>query len=525
MGNTGKMKSTDKVRNNGTGHKNIFRHLKDVTAKDLGYKSLFIRTTKTMGLIKFATIALSLLLIYPILASTAASIPPSPSVSADVSSFSLQNGQTKQITFNVQNNGGNSTTNSYLSISVSSGLDIIGYSSSSSSMKFAIYPPGSSIWTSSGTVISSTYTLLDVTKAYPTGSSATVTITVKAKTPGSQWIKYRMSFSDGSRYYRNPTSGDTDQQGRYVYTINGNVSTATPTPTPASTPTPTPASTPTPTPTPASTPTPTPTPSPTPTPTLNSTIPQGYTLIFSDEFNYPVSIDPISTNSTFASKWFYDTSICDSSAGAWPGNNVQTDGNSNLVIKVSGSSNGGGIISSCDMKGNIREAFLYGYFEFRVKAPHTNQVSGVGWDIWLSGANTWPPEIDLTESGSGPVNKYGGINQIMSTLHWAPDNQNEQNEYIYYDTHGNITTTPTSNPVDLSNDYHTYGLLWTPSYVSISLDGVQIAKWTANIPQDYLYIVMSASNPGTVGLNPPASSNIYPSYMYVDYVRVYQKSN
>lgn len=69
-----------------------------------------------ISIIKLVT---TLLLVYPILAS--ANSPPYPSVSTDASNFSIQNGQTKQITFNVQNNGGNSTTSSYLSISVSNG--------------------------------------------------------------------------------------------------------------------------------------------------------------------------------------------------------------------------------------------------------------------------------------------------------------------------------------------------------------------------------------------------------------------
>ncbi|MCK4796438.1 MAG: hypothetical protein KAT05_03600, partial [Spirochaetes bacterium] len=163
------------------------------------------------------------LLIFLIGSSVALASTPFPVANSDVSSFSLDEGQTKKITFNVKNWGSDSTTDSYLSISTSSGLEIIDYYSSSSSMRFGNNPPGSLIWTSSGGQIRSSYQLLDAYKSYPAGSSATVTITVRAKIAGSQWIKYRTAFSDGNTYYRTPSSGGRDEQGWYVDIINANV--------------------------------------------------------------------------------------------------------------------------------------------------------------------------------------------------------------------------------------------------------------------------------------------------------------
>ena len=91
---------------------------------------------------------------------------PSPSVSADTSSLSMSVGETKDITFTVSNKGGESDTDSYLSVSVSSGLQIEEWSSSSSDMIFVHSPVGSEIVNSVGEKIISEYELLDAYEAY-----------------------------------------------------------------------------------------------------------------------------------------------------------------------------------------------------------------------------------------------------------------------------------------------------------------------------------------------------------------------
>ena len=129
---------------------------------------------------KFIVFMIFTLIILSASLDVALASTPFPVANSDVSSFSLDEGETKKITFNVKNWGSDSTTDSYLSISTSSGLEIIDYYSSSSSMEFGNKPPGSSIWTSSGSQIISRYHLLDAYKSYPAGSSATVTITVRS---------------------------------------------------------------------------------------------------------------------------------------------------------------------------------------------------------------------------------------------------------------------------------------------------------------------------------------------------------
>jgi hypothetical protein len=147
---------------------------------------------------------------------------PSPAVSADTSSLSMSVGGTKDITFTVSNNGGESDRDSYLSVSVSAGLQIEEWSSSSSDMNFKYSSVGSEIVNSVGEKIISKYELLDAYEAYSAEETNTISIKVKAIASGSQWIKYRTAFDtvgSGYGFIRDPTSGPIDQQGWHVYEI------------------------------------------------------------------------------------------------------------------------------------------------------------------------------------------------------------------------------------------------------------------------------------------------------------------
>ena len=150
--------------------------------------------------------------------------PPSPSVSSDISSISIPVGEFRDITYIVSNNGGESDIESYLSVSVSSGLHIIEgeWSSSSSDMNFVYSPDGSQIWNSADKKMISLYELLDAYEAYSAGEINTVMVRVEATASGLQWIKYRTAFdtlSSGYNFIRNPTSEPLDQQGWHAYVI------------------------------------------------------------------------------------------------------------------------------------------------------------------------------------------------------------------------------------------------------------------------------------------------------------------
>lgn len=234
-------------------------------------------------------------------------------------------------------------------------------------------------------------------------------------------------------------------------------------------------------------------------------IPAEYVLIWSDEFEGTI-LD--------TAKWFKSSSSCDY---ALIPANVTLDGNSNVVFTCSNPTDGGGIASACDNTGEVKFDFKYGYLEVRAKLADTNQITGIGSDIWMNGSAHWPPEIDITETGSGPMNQDAGINQMNMTI-WYGSGSNPSSTEAHTFIHD-----ANGNPVDLGKDFHIYGMEWTSTFVRFLLDGVEQARMTSGIPQDPMYITSSIYPGGFLGKVQPDTP--FPTYMYIDYVRVYQKGS
>jgi beta-glucanase (GH16 family) len=81
------------------------------------------------------------------------------------------------------------------------------------------------------------------------------------------------------------------------------------------------------------------------------------------------------------------------------------------------------------------------------------------------------------------------------------------------------------NPT-LAAGYHTYAVDWTPTYIKWYIDGVLQKTHTNSGPNDItatpmhldIDMYLGGSWAGAVG-----GSTVLPQYMYVDYVRVYNK--
>jgi beta-glucanase (GH16 family) len=80
------------------------------------------------------------------------------------------------------------------------------------------------------------------------------------------------------------------------------------------------------------------------------------------------------------------------------------------------------------------------------------------------------------------------------------------------------------NPVNLAKDFHLYGLEWTPAYISWKLDDVEKFRVTTGIPRDTMYPILGVST-GSWGAGPVKSNTPFPTNVYVDYIRIYQKSD
>ncbi len=200
--------------------------------------------------------------------------------------------------------------------------------------------------------------------------------------------------------------------------------------------------------------------------TLVATEPLGYQLSWADEFN-GTSLDE--------SSWWYRADEKQQSIQL-PSNVEVADGSlilnlTPLDTPINGfDAAGAGVISS--------QRFRYGYYEVRSKLgdginDDNDDQTDEGWwhAFWAQLADTdgngnvgttFPPsrrtEIDIYENGSNNLSRF--------TQHVLPWNENGQI----------ITKLPSNDlstiPVETINDWHTYGMEWTPNEVRFFVDDV-----------------------------------------------------
>lgn len=147
--------------------------------------------------------------------------------------------------------------------------------------------------------------------------------------------------------------------------------------------------------------------------------------------------------------------------------------------------------------------YLYGYAEARMKFPPGD---GLWPAFWMLPANgSWPPEIDaMEEQGGAPMLDY-------ATIHWGKQ------------IHGHHphSSTAFNTGVDLSADFHTYGVDWQPDHVIWYFDGkvIKVFRQKRNIPHTPMYILLDLAVGGWISF--PNGSTPFPAVMQVDYVRVW----
>jgi beta-glucanase (GH16 family) len=164
------------------------------------------------------------------------------------------------------------------------------------------------------------------------------------------------------------------------------------------------------------------------------------------------------------------------------------------------------------------KSFQYGRIEARIKIP---AGKGMWPAFWMLGDNistvSWPKcgELDILENlGREPSRVYGSIHGPGSG------------------TAGHGKTIDLPNGRALADDFHIYGMIWSPKKVQYYLDSptnIYATFTPADLnpgegwPFDdgrYFFIINNAIG-GAWGGNPDDSTK-FPTEMLVDYVRVYQ---
>ena len=236
-------------------------------------------------------------------------------------------------------------------------------------------------------------------------------------------------------------------------------------------------------------------------------------LVWSDEFETDGRPD--------AGKWSYETGYVRNDEVQFytdnrPENARVEDGM--LVIETRKDNYQDHDVTSASLHTKDKAEWTYGRFEVRAKLP---TGKGMWPAIWMLGANYretagWPEcgEIDIMENvGFEP-------DVIHANVHTKA-----YNHAIGTNKGDKITV---EAPYD---NFYVYSIEWTPEYIEFFVDGKQYfrfenehkgnAEWPFDKP---FYLILNAAYGGSWGGRQGVDDTILPQQYYIDYVRVYQKS-
>lgn len=166
-----------------------------------------------------------------------------------------------------------------------------------------------------------------------------------------------------------------------------------------------------------------------------------------------------------------------------------------------------------------RQAFAPGRFEARIDLPTTQGMWPAFW--LLPNGVQWPTagEIDILENrGSQPL-------VVSSAYHWQT-NPNvpccSQHQFVFEE----YSTSTGGNPVNFHDGFHVYAVEWEATQLRFYVDGTlhYTVNETANRPifETPMNIILNLAVGGDFG-GDPNGTTVFPQFMDVDYVRVWQR--
>jgi beta-glucanase (GH16 family) len=239
------------------------------------------------------------------------------------------------------------------------------------------------------------------------------------------------------------------------------------------------------------------------------TVVDGYTLVWSDEFNGADGTPPNPAN------WTHETG----------GNNANDELEVYSDSLTNSQQSGGNLVitATTDGQGNYTSArintagkvtWTYGRFEARAQMPYGQ---GMWPAIWMLGSDidtvSWPQcgETDFMETiGTDVGNNHGSLH----SPNWDPT-------AVY----------PLPNGALYSDAFHVFAVEWDPGEIRFYVDGALYeTQDESNAPngswvfdnQDFFLIINLAVGGDWPGS--PDGTTVWPQKFLVDYVRVYQKN-
>jgi beta-glucanase (GH16 family) len=239
----------------------------------------------------------------------------------------------------------------------------------------------------------------------------------------------------------------------------------------------------------------------------------GWRLVWADEFDRPGFPDP--------SRWTYEEGLVRNREAQYytraRRENARVE-DGMLVIEARKEQQGGAEYTSASLTTEGRASWRYGRIEVRAKLP---QGRGMWPAIWTLGANHrqvgWPMtgEIDIMEFvGFDP-------DTIHANVHTAAFNHRDKT--------GKGAKLYLPRPFER---FHVYAMEWTKDRIDVSVDGTTyftfrnsgggVREWPFDAAQ---YLILNVAVGGAWGGQRGIDDSIFPQRFYVDYVRVYQRSD
>ncbi len=236
----------------------------------------------------------------------------------------------------------------------------------------------------------------------------------------------------------------------------------------------------------------------------------GWTLVWSDEFNYNGLPD--------STKWTYDVGN-----SGWGNKELEyyTRGrlknarvqDSVLIIEADSESYQGSNYTSARLVSIGTGNWTYGRFEVKAMLPYGRGTWPAIWMLptqWTYGNGGWPDNGEI---------------DIMEHVGYDP-------EVIHASIHcDNSNATNTLYVKDATAAFHVYALEWSPDTISIFVDSTKYFTFLNNhsgyqswpFDKDFHFILNLAVG-GTWGGLYGVDPTVFPQKMIVDYVRAYKKS-
>ncbi len=196
--------------------------------------------------------------------------------------------------------------------------------------------------------------------------------------------------------------------------------------------------------------------------------------------------------------------------------------NNQLVIKAihEGDRHGINQYTSARLNTANKQAWTYGKIAARIKLP---QGKGIWPAFWMLGAN-------IDENGGDTPWPFTGEIDIMEMFGTKDDAVVEANIH-YANTSGKHTMMGAEDfkleEGIFADDFHVFEIIWDAQSITWLVDGKTYAK-TSITSKEFkpfhkdFFILLNIAVGGTYA-GYPDNTTVFPQYMYVDWIRVYQR--